>query len=147
MGTVNHLLKSKGAAVWSVAPDDTVFRALEIMAEKNVGALPVVEKDQLVGIFSERDYARKVVLLGRASKSTAVKELMTARVFHVKPQRSIQDCMHLMTSRHIRHLPVMERGKLIGIVTIGDVVKQMLSEQTRTIENLETYIAGGYGSR
>lgn len=146
MDTVRQLLNSKGAEVWSVAPDDTVFHSLEIMAEKNVGALPVVQEGQLVGIFSERDYARKVILLGRSSKSTAVSELMTTKVFHVKPRRSIRDCMQLMTTRHIRHLPVLELGKLMGIITIGDVVKSLLSEQTRTIQNLETYIAGGYGS-
>lgn len=146
MDTVKHLLNNKGAEVWSVAPEDTVFMALEIMAEKNVGALPVMEDDHLVGIFSERDYARKVILMGRSSKSTTVKELMTTRVYHVKPQRSVQDCMKLMTSHHVRHLPVMEHGRLVGIVTIGDVVKSLISEQMRTIEDLETYISGSYST-
>ncbi len=147
MDTVRLLLKNKSPDVWAVAPDSSVFNALEIMADKNVGALPVVDDGKLVGIFSERDYARKVILVGRSSKTTRVKELMTSKVFHVKPQRSIADCMHLMTSRHIRHLPVLDHGKLVGIVTIGDVVKNLLSHQKRTIEDLETYITGGYGSR
>ena len=146
MTTVNQLLRTKGPDVWSVSPDDTVFTALEMMADKNIGAVLVLDKDRLVGIFSERDYARKVILKGRSSKETKVRELMTERVYHLRPGRSLDDCMRLMTAKHIRHLPVMDKGQILGMITIGDVVKSLISDQARTIHDLETYIAGGYGS-
>jgi CBS domain-containing protein len=142
MLSVRNILSTKGDDLWSVSPSATVYRALEIMAEHNIGAVPVVENGKLVGIFSERDYARKIILKGKSSQSTQVSELMTTKVFYVKPQRTLQDCMFLMTDKHIRHLPVIDEGELVGIITIGDVVKGIISEQKRTIEDLESYISG-----
>ena len=143
MITVKHLLKMKGDQLWTVASDATVFEALELLAAKNIGALPVVDPHgKLVGIFSERDYARKVILKGKSSRDTQVSELMTAKVFHVKPTRSLEDCMHLMTEKRIRHLPVVADNMLIGIITIGDVVKAVIESQKRMIHNLEGYISG-----
>lgn len=147
MATVRQLLSTKGSAVWSVSPNSTVFAALELMAEKNIGAVLVMQDDELVGIFSERDYARKVILHGKSSHHTTVSDLMTQKVYFVKPNRSLSACLRLMTERRIRHLPVMENGNLVGIITIGDVVKEMISEQANTIQELESYIAGnGYGA-
>ena len=143
MITVRHLLKMKGNELWTIPAKSTVFKALELLAEKNIGALPVVDKEgQLAGIFSERDYARKVILKGKSSHNTQVNELMTSRVYHVKPTRSIQDCMQLMTDKRIRHLPVIDKGQLIGIVTIGDIVKAVIESQAHMIHNLEGYISG-----
>ena len=142
MLSVRNILSTKGDQLWSVSPSATVYQALEIMAEYNIGAVPVVENSKLVGIFSERDYARKVILKGKSSQNTQVSELMTTKVFYVKPQRTLQDCMFLMTDKHIRHLPVIDEGELVGIITIGDVVKGIISEQKRTIEDLESYISG-----
>ena len=142
MITASRLLQMKGPDLWTIDPQATVYEALQLMAEKNVGALPVVEEDMLVGIFSERDYARKVVLRGKNSFETRVGELMTPRVFFVKPQRSMDDCMRLMTHMHIRHLPVVEFGQIRGIITIGDVVKSIIAEQEQTIEELERYVSG-----
>ena len=148
MITVKHLLKMKGDKLWTVASDATVFEALEILAEKNIGALPVVDQTgKLVGIFSERDYARKVILKGKSSRDTQVRELMTPKVFHVRPNRSLEDCMHLMTEKRIRHLPVVADNKLIGIITIGDVVKAVIESQQRMIHNLEGYISGSMYSQ
>jgi len=144
MKLVSQLLKKKGSETWSVAPQETVYEALQIMAEKDVGALLVVENDNLVGIFSERDYARKLVLKERSSKDTAVGEMMTREVLYVEPESTIDDCMALMTEKRIRHLPVMENEQLIGIVTIGDVVKQVISDQEFMIQQLEKYISGKY---
>lgn len=140
MTTVKELLKAKGEEIWSIAPDTSVYAALEIMAEKNVGALLVVEGEQLVGIFSERDYARKGILKGRASKDTPVHDVMTARVFSIHPDNSLDDCLKLMTGKHIRHLPVLDNDRLRGMLTIGDVVKHIISEQQTTIQSLEEYI-------
>ncbi|MHC4170517.1 MAG: CBS domain-containing protein, partial [Planctomycetota bacterium] len=120
----------------------TVYEALQIMSEKDVGALLVVDKENLVGIFSERDYARKVILKERSSKDTTVGELMTREVLYIEPQSTVEDCMALMTAKRVRHLPVLENERLIGIVTIGDVVKQVISDQEFTIQQLERYIKG-----
>lgn len=148
MSTVREVLATKGYDVWTVSPQATVYEALEIMAEKNVGALPVVDDEgHVVGIFSERDYSRKIVLVGRLSKETAVSELMTASVLYVSPERMVDACMALMTDKRVRHLPVMEEDKLVGIVSIGDVVKNIIADQEHTIQDLENYIAGrGYGA-
>ena len=142
MKTVNQLLQTKGHEVWSVTPEILVFDALRLMADKNVGALLVREGDKLVGIFSERDYARKVILKGKASKDTPVKEVMSLQVFYVRPAQTIEECMALMTDRRIRHLPVLENNNVVGVISIGDVVKAIISEQEFTIKQLETYITG-----
>ena len=141
--TVRQLINRKGNAVWSTQSDATVFEALSIMAEKGVGALLVFEYNNLVGIFSERDYARKVILKGRSSSNTAVGEIMTKKVLVVYPNQTMNDCMALMTDKHIRHLPVMQDGSVIGIISIGDVVKEIISEQEFVINQLEHYITGG----
>ena len=144
MVTVKELLRGKPDELWTVSPRATIYQALEILADKDVGALPVVEDGELVGIFSERDYARRVVLRGRTSRETLVSELMVTAVVVVAPTDTIQDCMALMTQQHVRHLPVMDGNRMIGIVTIGDVVKQVITEQEFTIKQLESYIRGSY---
>ena len=146
MITVKELLKKKSGDIWSISPQASVYQALELMAQKEVGALLVIENDKLVGIFSERDYARKIILKGKASKETAVSELMTTSVYYVTPDNTLEEAMALMTSKHIRHLPIMNQGKLSGVVTLGDVVKKIISEQKLTIDELENYVTGGYGS-
>ncbi len=143
--TVRQILQSKGGRIWSVGPHATIFEALMLMAEKDIGAVVVVEGGKLVGIFSERDYARKVVLKGRSSKDTTVSELMTPDVFYVHPDQTIEECMALMTKRHIRHLPVLDGDDLVGIITIGDAVKAVIADQEVMISSLENYIRGGYG--
>ena len=140
MKTVQQLLESKRYSVVSVAPSSTVLDALKVMAEKEIGAVIVIEGEHLAGIFSERDYARKVVLQGKSSKDTPVREVMTERVVCVRPEQSIEDCMGLMTDKRIRHLPVLEHKKVIGVISIGDVVKEMLSEKEFVIKQLESYI-------
>ncbi len=140
MKFVSEMLKGKGRDVWTVSPDSTVYDALQVMADKNVGALMVLENDQVVGVFSERDYARKVILKGKASKDTPVSEIMSTKLVWVRPDQSIEDCMNLMTNRRIRHLAVLEEGRLIGVISIGDVVKAIISEQEFTIQQLEQYI-------
>ncbi len=142
MPSVSDLLQTKGHSVWSVGPDASVYAALELMAAKDVGALLVLEEGRVAGIFSERDYARKVILRGRASRDTPVREIMTAKVLYVRPEQSVNDCMALMTRHHIRHLPVLEGEALIGLISIGDVVKAIISEQEFMIEQLENYITG-----
>ena len=143
MLTVRDLLGKKGGQIWSVTPDTTVYEALQLMADKNVGAVLVLEGDRLLGILSERDYARQVILKGKASKDTPVREIMTTRVVYVLPERTIDDCMALMTDKRIRHLPVLQEGKLIGVLSIGDVVKAVISEKQFLIEQLESYITSG----
>ncbi|HWP25137.1 MAG TPA: CBS domain-containing protein [Xanthobacteraceae bacterium] len=142
MKTVRHLLEGKRHKLISASPHDTVYDALKKMAEHDVGALIVMEGDQLVGIFSERDYARKIILHGKSSKDTLVREIMTSKVLFVRPNQTVEDCMALMTDKRVRHLPVLDDGKVIGVVSIGDVVKEMLSEQKFIIEQLEHYIMG-----
>lgn len=142
MRSVSYLLKSKGHQVWSIAPDKPVYDALKLMAARNIGALLVLEGDRLVGIFSERDYARKVILKGKSSKNIPVKEIMSSEVVYVLPEQTIEDCMALMTDRHIRHLPVLEGKQLVGIISIGDVVGSIIFEQGFEIKQLETGITG-----
>jgi CBS domain-containing protein len=142
MTTVRSVLQTKGNTIWSIAPDAIVFDAIKIMAEKNIGALLVMQKEKVVGIFSERDYARKIVLKGESSHTTAVKDVMTSGVLTVQPEQSIDECMALMTNKHVRHLPVLEDGNLIGLISIGDVVKAIISEHEYTIKQLENYITG-----
>lgn len=142
METARQLLRGKGHQVWSVSPDDTVYHALELMAEKNIGAVLVTEGDDIVGIMSERDYARKVILKGKFSKDTPVREIMTERVLFVTPDHTVRECLALMTQRRFRHLPVMDQGKLAGLISIGDVVKALIADQEFTIEQLENYITG-----
>jgi len=142
MTTIRELLKSKSPNVWSVSPEATVYEALELMSEKGIGAVAVVEGDALVGIFSERDYARNVVLKGRSSRKTRIRDLMSTQVLYLRPDQTVDDCMAIMTEKHVRHLPVLEEGKLVGLVTIGDVVKQIISAQDYLIGQLENYIKG-----
>jgi CBS domain-containing protein len=143
--TVSQVVKKKGQGFHGIGPEATAYDALEVMAEKNVGALLVVEEGRLAGIFSERDYARKVILQGKSSKNTTVRELMSSPPISVVPETSLRECMVLMTNERIRHLPVITNGMLTGVVSIGDVVNAIISEQETTIEELEEYIAGtGY---
>jgi CBS domain-containing protein len=144
MKSVEKVLQIKGNQSWHITPQATVYEALQLMAEKEVGAILVVEEGNVVGIFSERDYARKLILKGKFSKDTAVRELMTQEVLYVEPQNTIEDCMVLMTNNRVRHLPVMDNGKLAGIVSLGDMVKHIISEQESTIAQLEKYITGSY---
>ena len=144
MNTVRRVLQAKSASVWTIRPDATAYEALRVMADKDIGALLVQNREgKLVGIFSERDYARKVILKGRSSKDTLVSELMTDLVYYVSPEHTVNDCMAIMTAKHIRHIPVMDGDSLKGIITIGDVVNSMISEQNITIRDLENYITGG----
>ena len=142
MKTVAQLLRAKPHGVLSVAPDAAVFQALQLMAENNVGALLVLEGDRLVGIFSERDYARKVILMGKSSKEIPVREIMSSHVLYVRPQQTIEDCMALMTDKRVRHLPVLDEQRVVGVISIGDVVKGIISEQEFLIEQLQNYISG-----
>lgn len=142
MKVVKDVLQAKGHQVWSITPDATVYDALTLMAEKNVGALVVLEGGRVVGIISERDYARKVILKGKASKDLQVREIMTHRVVCVRPEQTMAECMVLMTDKHIRHLPVLVDDRLAGLVSIGDVVKAIIAEKEFIIEQLESYITG-----
>ena len=142
MGKVRNILHNKGNAVYSVEPDTMVYRAIELMCEKNIGGLLIVENGKLVGIFTERDYARKLILKGKSSKDTPIKDLMTSNLVTVTPDTSIDDCMRVMTGRKIRHLPVLENGNLVGLISIGDVVHYVIEEQKSIIEHLEHYITG-----
>ena len=142
MKTVRDILKAKGSDVWLVEPDATVFDALQRMADKEVGALVVTEGEQVVGIISERDYARKVILHGRASSTTLVKEIMTSPVVYIHLDQPIEECMSLMTEKRTRHLPVIENGKLVGLISIGDIVKSIIADQQFIIEQLVRYVSG-----
>ncbi len=143
--TVGQVLRKKGYGYHGIGPAATAYDALEVMAEKNVGALLVVDGRQLIGVFSERDYARKVILRGRSSKNTTVREVMTGTPITVDPAMTLRDCMVLMTHNRVRHLPVLDNDVLLGVVSIGDVVNAIISEQESTIEELQEYIAGtGY---
>ncbi len=140
MQTIRKILSEKGIEVWSTSPNTTVFEALQLMADKDVGALPVVDKGNLVGIFSERDYARKVILLGKSSKKTFVREIMTPHVVYATPDMTNDQGLALMSAKRIRHLPVMEGEDMIGMVSIGDLVRSIISEQKEMISQLEQYI-------
>ena len=142
MATVRDMLRSKGYDVWSVAPDTTVYNALKLMAEKNIGAVLVMEADTVMGILSERDYARKIILQGKTSTDTPTREIMTERVMCVHPEETAEQCMALMTEKKVRHLPVLEDNQLIGMISIGDVVKATIAQQEFIIEQLEDYIRG-----
>lgn len=141
---VRSILAGKGTAIWSVAPDATVYEALAKLAEKDVGALLVLDGGNLVGIFSERDYARKVILMGRSSKEIRVHEIMTAPVVTVTPRHTVEECMKIITENRVRHLPVMDETRLAGVISIGDLVNAIISEQAETIHHLNNYISGSY---
>ncbi|MFB3926494.1 MAG: CBS domain-containing protein [Syntrophales bacterium] len=145
MQRVRDLLKSKTKQVWSISPKSTVFDALKIMGEKEIGALMVMDKDEVLGIITERDYARKIVLQGRTSRETLVEEIMTpsARMYTVNPDTLVDDCMVLITEKRIRHVPVFDGGKYVGLISIGDVVKSVISQKDTLIDQLSNYIAGG----
>jgi len=142
--TIRDILKKKGHEVWSITPESTVYRAIEVMADKHVGALVVIDGDKVVGIISERDYARKVILSRRSSKETRVEEIMVSPVIFVEPNHAVDECMRIMTNNHIRHLPVIQQEKVIGIVSIGDLVNWIISAQDHTIRLLENYVTGKY---
>jgi CBS domain-containing protein len=139
---VKYLLAFKDKSIWSIEPEEPVLEAIQMMADKHIGALPVMRGEELIGIVSERDYARKVILMGRSSSDTPVWQIMSSPVTTVSPDDSVHRCMEIMTEKRIRHLPVVERGKMIGIISIGDLVKAVIEEQQQTIDQLERYIAG-----
>lgn len=143
-GTIESVLKEKGSSVWSVSPRQTVYDAIELMADKSVGALPVVAEGKLVGILSERDYARKVILKGKSSATTLVQEIMSSPVIFVSLKHPVDECLEIMTKNHIRHLPVLDADHLLGIVCMRDLVRWALSEREETIEHLHTYINASY---
>jgi len=140
--TINEILSQKGTNVWAISPDATVFEAVQMMTDKNVGALLVTEHGKLVGIISERDYTRKVVVKGKSSKTTPVKDILSSQVIHVTPAHTVEECMRLMTDHHFRHLPVLDGDKIAGIISIGDLVNWIISAQHTTISQLQTYITG-----
>ncbi len=142
MKTAKQILENKGRDIWSVGPDDTVFESLQLMADKGVGSLLVMDGEKLVGIVTERDYARKVILEGRSSKETKVQDVMSRKVLCVAPERTVDECMALMTDIRARHLPVVDHKRVVGVVSIGDLVKAMISEQQILIEQLQHYISG-----
>ena len=143
VGTVTNLLQEKGSRIWSVKPDATVYEAIELMAGKNIGAVPVVDGGKLLGILSERDYTRKVILKGKSSKKTPVREIMSAeQMVVVGPDHSIEECLRLMTEKRVRHLPVIDDGKMVGLVSIGDMVNWIISAQSAALEQMESYLAG-----
>lgn len=142
MKTIQEVLAAKGQTIWTIHPDDAVYDALVLMAEKNIGALPVVEDDRLVGLFTERDYARGIILKERRSRDTNVREVMTRPVAVVHPGQSLEECMALMTEKRLRHLPVMEGDQLLGIISIGDLVKAIIEDHRFTIDQLVRYITG-----
>ncbi len=145
MNFVSEILRAKGHEVLTTTPSTLVYDALKLMADKNVGALVVLEAGKVVGVFSERDYARKVILKGKSSRQLPVREIMSSEVVSVKPDHSIEECMEMMTHKRTRHLPVLEGGRLVGLVSIGDVVKAVITEQGSTIKHLEDYITGPPG--
>ena len=141
---VRSLLRTKGRNIWSIGPDETVFRAIELMSEKQIGCLIVLSGGQLAGIVSERDYARKVILMGRSSQQTRVREIMTSPVQFVTPEKTVAESMRIMTNRRVRHLPVLEGDNVIGMLSIGDLVNWVIASQQQTIRHLHNYIAGNY---
>jgi len=142
--TIGSILKDKGGVIWSVDPETTVYDAISLMAEKSIGALLVTFQGRLVGVMSERDYARKIALLGRSSHDTRVHEIMTTSPVTVTPEHTVDECMRIMTHHRVRHLPVLEEERLVGIVSIGDLVNAIIADQARTIDHLHSYITGGY---
>jgi CBS domain-containing protein len=141
-GTIGTILHHKGAAVWTISPQATVFEAIQLLARKNIGALPVMEGDKLVGIFSERDYTRKVALEGKTSQNTKVGDILSTNVATIAPQDTVEEAMRRMTEKRIRHMPVVEGGKVVGLVSIGDMVNWIISAQTAKIDQLESYVSG-----
>ncbi len=145
-GTIETILAGKTGAIWSVSPDATVYDAIAMMAEKNVGALLVMVEEELVGIVSERDYSRKVMLKGKTSRNSYVREIMTTELTTAHPRETVEECLRFMTDKRIRHLPVVADGRLRGVISIGDLVKQVISAQSATLDQLKDYISGGYPS-
>jgi CBS domain-containing protein len=143
-GNISAILNQKGREIYSVSPNDSVFDAVSLLAEKNVGAVLVMDGDQLVGLLSERDYTRKVMLRGKRSRETTVAEIMSTDLKTVQPREAVDECLRLMTDKRIRHLPVVEDGKVVGVISIGDLVKWVISCQSAAIAHLESYISGGY---
>ena len=141
-GSIGEILSHKGNQVWSISPDAMVYDAIQMMSDKNIGALLVTQGDKLVGILTERDYTRKIALKGKSSKQTPVREILSGEVIHVSPHHTVEECMRLMTDHRVRHLPVLEGDKLAGIVSIGDLVNWIISAQSHTINQLQTYISG-----
>jgi CBS domain-containing protein len=141
-GSIGTILHHKGTTVWTISPQATVFEAIQLLERKNIGALPVVENDKLLGIFSERDYARKVALEGKSSHNTKVRDILTANVATITPHETVEDAMRIMTDKHIRHLPVMEDDRMVGFVSIGDMVNWIISAQNATIDQMESYLSG-----
>ncbi len=142
MNTVKQILNSKGTELWSIEPDASVYDAICLMAEKEIGALVVIEDEQLAGVISERDYARQVVLKGRSSETTRVKDIMTKRVVYASPGLVVEDCLALMTEKRIRHLPIVDDKQILGVISMGDLVKSIIDEQKQTIDQLQHYITG-----
>jgi CBS domain-containing protein len=145
-GTIDKILRQKSGEIFTVHPDTVVYDAIKLMAEKNVGALLVMEDNKLVGIVSERDYSRKVVLRGRTSRNTTVRDIMTTNLTTAHPRETVEECLRFMTEKRIRHLPVVCEGQLRGVISIGDLVKEVISSQSATLEQLRDYISGGYPS-
>jgi len=143
-GTIDSILQHKGSSIWSVTPETTVFDSIKLMSQRNIGALPVMKDGKLTGVFSERDYTRKIVLKGKSSKTTAVQEILSTPVISVTPQKTIEECMRLMTEHRIRHLPVLEGDRVVGIVSIGDLVNWIISAQHAALNQMEAYIGGQY---
>lgn len=143
MHQVRHIIQLKGNYIWTISPDDTVFEALRLMATKGVGALVVTKDEKMVGIISERDYARKVILKGRTSRDTLVSEIMTSEVFTIHPDQTVEECMELMTEKRVRHLPVLENDRLVGVISIGDVLKDVIYHQRQVISEMEDQVRRG----
>lgn len=139
---IRDVLRSKSSAIWSITPKDTAYKALEIMDEKDIGALLVIDDEKIVGIISERDFARNIILKGRSSRETLVEELMTKEIYSMSPDKSVEECMGVMTSAHCRHMPIFENNRLVGMVTFGDIVKALFVQQKIKIQDLENYISG-----
>jgi CBS domain-containing protein len=144
--TIASILRNKGSEIWSVDPEETVYDAIALMAEKGIGALLILSEGKLVGVFSERDYARKIILQGRSSKSTRVREIMTGDPVTVTADHTVDECMRIITHHRVRHLPVMDGDRLLGVISIGDLVNAIIAAQAQTIDHLHTYITGGYPS-
>ncbi len=141
-GTIAEILEHKGHQIWSISPSATVFDAIQMMSDKNIGALLVIEADRLVGILTERDYTRKIALKGKSSKQTAVREILSGEIISATPEHTVEDCMRLMTENRVRHLPILDATRIAGVISIGDLVNWIISAQSNTIHQLQTYIAG-----